>query len=1288
MKIRDFYLQFSIHVFTVALLKAAMLSPSGTLSLPDALAGHLSISVLAETDENWSVEWGADWLDVAPASGIGPGSIELSATGNPTVAARTASVSIGGNTILLDQPGGTHELDRETVYLNKHGSAATIRLEAASTAPWIVENSLDWITINLSSGVGPSEIEIWSDRNDNDTSRSGIIAIAGIAVEVIQNGRIVFTKALPYSQNLNGVGYHRGGMVYDGDHTLFVGNRYYLTETAFEQTREVIAYDMLTGEEKWRSEGMLSINNNCAYSAGRIFTLQGRLDGDYLATCFDASNGNILWSTNKPDYGIYPHESIYPMGLAIDFEGNPFVLASVYNESDPANDKAIAVSRLDPTIGNIEWTVSFSGRTLLSHFQPVITLSGLFVFGSLEGVTALNLTTGETVWSYSMAESSDLSSAPIVGEDGRIYFGDSDGYVHALNSVDGSVLFKRKSLFYPDAPNPMQGRSVIDPNGNILSTGGGLTCAIDGATGEVIEFLSAGYGDPAVGSDGNLFLIDPNQNAFFALKTENRDLSGEFHGEDVLWSIDLGECGIDDDSLMDHRGIYYTVTKNGTLYAIDTGSEGLADTAWPAAGGGYFNHGIQQKEASGAVPSISSEPQRLLLTTNEQGFFFPQVNGSKPISYTWSKDGSDLENSDYYEGAELKNLRIRARDNSVGGSYTLTAQNAYGTRSFSAFEVIFPPSIESISQGKIDRTAGETIEISVVVSSTVSAYQWYLDDVLLVANDRMSGTNSSTLRIENLSPGDTGKYRVVALNEAGSASLEIVNLTVRPLLSESLDNDVLEFTQSGSIAWVGDYGDDNDGEDYGTVSGSPSIADNARLETTLTGPGILSFMWYLDTTSSTDSLRLYLDDAVLPSREFNDSNEPESVSVPISEGEHVVKWEYNRVGGDPATVALDAISYSDLGENVFQALDNPSQSFSQSGDGIWLREVDWSRTNEDYLQSAALAEGESVELIMTTSGYAMEISFDWMLQSADEDNWFVLRVDDEYVESLSESTDWTTASVVLPPGEHTVKWVYRKNWGDPGESGDYVGLDHLVVLPVNYEDPGEVVGMPLLNWSLSGNRLWMATTVTDSLGDGSCLSIDSLQPNEVGRLSFELTGPGMLVFYSECALDRTWDQFKVTLNGTEKLSKSNHFAWSEDCLWIPEGTHTVEFEVSRWDFSNPYLEAMVRIEQMLFYPGNLATNWEDSFLSDFLDQTIKNESGKMLIEYTREIAHIGYTASLVGSLDLKYFLELNQGIFCWIQSIEQIDADRERVVLEIEPSIFEAYPQLFLRLQAVDLTAE
>ena len=112
-------------------------------------------------------------------------------------------------------------------------------------------------------------------------------------------------------------------------------------------------------------------------------------------------------------------------------------------------------------------------------------------------------------------------------------------------------------------------------------------------------------------------------------------------------------------------------------------------------------------------------------------------------------------------------------------------------------------------------------------------------------------------------------------------------------LDIALDNSQLTWTTSGNDNWIGQTITSYDGEDA-AQSGDITHDQETVLQTTLTGPGTLTFQWKVSSEANYDFLRFYIDGNQQALRSGNLDWEAQSYDIPS--GSHTVQWKYIKDG--------------------------------------------------------------------------------------------------------------------------------------------------------------------------------------------------------------------------------------------------------------------------------------------------------------------------------------------------------------------------------------------------------
>ncbi len=206
-----------------------------------------------------------------------------------------------------------------------------------------------------------------------------------------------------------------------------------------------------------------------------------------------------------------------------------------------------------------------------------------------------------------------------------------------------------------------------------------------------------------------------------------------------------------------------------------------------------------------------------------------------------------------------------------------------------------PPALPVITRPPASQSApvssNAVLNLSVVGGLPLS-YQWYKEGVVL------PGATNSILPIYNVLPDHEGNYHAVASNTAGrvtsaAATLTVISGNPAVSLAEGLDTTNLVWTATDSLPWEGCYGVAHDGLDQ-ACSGRIGDGATTSMETTVAGPGSVSFWWKVDSQPNDDYLIFYVGSSEQARISGLVDWQPGSFTVPS--GTQVLRWTYSKGG--------------------------------------------------------------------------------------------------------------------------------------------------------------------------------------------------------------------------------------------------------------------------------------------------------------------------------------------------------------------------------------------------------
>ncbi|WP_281648512.1 PQQ-binding-like beta-propeller repeat protein [Parendozoicomonas sp. Alg238-R29] len=324
--------------------------------------------------------------------------------------------------------------------------------------------------------------------------------------------------------------------------------------------------------------------------------------GDYRLYALDpANNDKVAWRFLSEDFiGSSP---------AIGADGTVYV---------GSNDGKVYA--LNPSASSAENRVKWLydvGESIYS--SPAIGTDGTVYIGADNGkVYALNGQTGAWQWEFSTA--GKVGASPSIAADGSLYIGSADGYLYALDTTAGgtetwrfqtttgegvgSVAVDANGMVF--APSQDGNVYAITPNGfqawsynvgsKIASTPvileNGYVAVVSYESGRVVILNPAAQDDtarlvlshtlnekvfstPTVGADGSL-IVATMAGKIVALDPNNSQ-------NPVKWEWQ-GDSGFVASPKLTAEGTLHITSIDGTYYALDSQTGGMANTPWPVFG--------------------------------------------------------------------------------------------------------------------------------------------------------------------------------------------------------------------------------------------------------------------------------------------------------------------------------------------------------------------------------------------------------------------------------------------------------------------------------------------------------------------------------------------------------------------------------------------------------------------------------------------------------------------------------------------------------------------------------
>ena len=152
--------------------------------------GAVSVSVTSQSGCGWTATSGASWLTVSSnGSGSGNATVGLTAAPNGTTTQRSTTVSVGGTSVSVVQPGNScsYSLSPATQSTPAAGGAASVGVTTLAGCSWTATSGASWLTISTgANGSGSGTVSLNATANPTTQSRATSVSVAGQSVQVTQ----------------------------------------------------------------------------------------------------------------------------------------------------------------------------------------------------------------------------------------------------------------------------------------------------------------------------------------------------------------------------------------------------------------------------------------------------------------------------------------------------------------------------------------------------------------------------------------------------------------------------------------------------------------------------------------------------------------------------------------------------------------------------------------------------------------------------------------------------------------------------------------------------------------------------------------------------------------------------------------------------------------------------------------------------------------------------------------------------------------------------------------------
>src|SRR5262249_27691907 len=137
----------------------------------------------------WVASSNASWLTLPVPSGTGTQTIAFNATANSGTTARSATLNVAGQNIVISESGPVcdYSLRSGTASIPFGGGSSTAGVVTAVGCPWTASSNAPFVSITTGpSSSGADDVSFTVQPNTTGTDRTGTLTIAGLTFTITQ----------------------------------------------------------------------------------------------------------------------------------------------------------------------------------------------------------------------------------------------------------------------------------------------------------------------------------------------------------------------------------------------------------------------------------------------------------------------------------------------------------------------------------------------------------------------------------------------------------------------------------------------------------------------------------------------------------------------------------------------------------------------------------------------------------------------------------------------------------------------------------------------------------------------------------------------------------------------------------------------------------------------------------------------------------------------------------------------------------------------------------------------
>lgn len=406
------------------------------------------------------------------------------------------------------------------------------------------------------------------------------------------------------------------------------------------------------------------------------------------------------------------------------------------------------------------------------------------------------------------------------------------------------------------------------------------------------------------------------------------------------------------------------------------------------------------------------------------------------------------------------------------------------------------------------------------------SYQWYKD------NSPLTNGTAAVYTVSSANISHAGNYYVRASNPAGSITSAVVIVSITRSLGEALNSSNLAWVSGGTQPWFAQSSVTRDTD--AAASGDISNEEQSWLQTSVVGPGTLTFWWKVYSEEGYDFLHFYIN-GVNQSDSITGDVDWEQKTYQIAGGTNLLRWVYRK-----------------------------DSSYSVEPDRGWLDQVIFTASNTNLLYFISSPSGTNVNqgtgFILTTQvGGQGPIAYQWFLNN-------------NPISSATSSAYSVSSAQVTHSGNYYVR-----------ASNSLGSITSSIVTVAVVRPLAEALNASNLTWRTGGAQSWYSQVFVSR--DGEAAASGEITEDEESWIETTVVGQGSLSFWWKVDSEEGYDFLNFYINGSKQsVSISGFVDWQQQTYELGPGTNVLRWVYEKDDIVTEGADK-AWLDQVIFTPA-------------------------------------------------------------------------------------------------------